>query len=355
MMDTMDMVERDRANQFRLIRSRLTWLWAIVALIAATASRFDWFPAVAAQTQLLILAVTVAMLGVPHGALDHLVARDLYKARFPRRWLPFFLALYIGLAAIVMLGWWLAAPAMLVLFLLASALHFGLGDASYVTYPVALAWLEVLLMGAMPIFIPWIIFPQEVAMLFGWLANNPAERWLQPLSLRFNTVLAILTIAAFFAVRFFREAASRGSSTSEARSEHTRFLLEFFATASLFATIPPLLAFTWYFCGLHAPRHLLSLAERLHGARTRAPWPALTWVLVQSLPLTLITLIGAVFGYVWLQSFDHQSALLRVVFWGLAALTFPHMLLTAIWDRTATAIDNESGVETQPGNPFGRL
>ena len=345
----------DRAEQFRQIRAGLTWGWSIIAVCLAIATRNSWPPEVPLSTEITILAIGVAIIGVPHGALDHRVAEDVLKARFPSNWLSLFSIGYLSLAALVLVGFWLAAPLMLVLFLLASVLHFGLGDASYVEYPAPLAWIEIVLMGAIPIILPWVIFTDDVAMLFGWLANTDAVRWQNPFSATWVISLFLLALIAFFTVRFFRKAAGStlpigGSPTETAREERTRFVVELLCTLALFATLSPLLAFTWYFCGLHAPRHLLALAERLLHTRQRTPWAALGWVLLQSLPLTLITIAGAVFGLHCLQSQGLEAGLesgieanrVRVIFWGLAALTFPHMLLTAIWDH-------------QLGNPFQRL
>jgi beta-carotene 15,15'-dioxygenase len=112
--------------------------------------------------------------------------------------------------------------------------------------------------------------------------------------------------------------------------------IEFLATVALFWTLPPLLAFAWYFCFLHSLRHLLTLAERLAPPQK---WAALGWVALNGMPLTLITLIASGIGYAWLRHVDlnEAEAVTRVIFWGLAALTFPHMLLTWLWERKERA------------------
>jgi hypothetical protein len=78
------------------------------------------------------------------------------------------------------------------------------------------------------------------------------------------------------------------------------------------------------------------LAERLAPPQK---WAALGWVGLYGLPLTIITLIASGVGYAWLRHADlkEAEAITRVIFWGLAALTFPHMLLTWLWDRSDEA------------------
>ena len=76
--------------------------------------------------QALILAPLVAVLGLPHGALDLPIAEALWPLTGWRRKLGF-TAAYLGLAGAVIAVWLLAPAASLALFLGYAALHFS-GD-----------------------------------------------------------------------------------------------------------------------------------------------------------------------------------------------------------------------------------
>ena len=94
-------------------------------------------------------------------------------------------------------------------------------------------------------------------------------------------------------------------------------------TLNLYLT--PLIAFTIYFCFLHSIRHSISLAIELdpdslvNGFRL---------FVKKALPLTILT---AVFSFIALYLLSYSNnldgALLKIIFIGLASLTFPHILL----------------------------
>ncbi len=333
-------LNNDRADWFRHARDRLSVLWSVVSLLLAGVWTVA-HPDVPLLLQLWIVALGVGLFGVLHGGLDHIVGEQLFRPKlrpkFQPRWWAYFALAYLGLGALVMLGWWLAAPLMLWLFLIASALHFGLIDntedannSKEANSSKKIAWaVTVCLMGAAPILIPWLAFPQEVSLLFGWLARTPGDVW------RMRWQLASLQ-PVWLAATLFIAGGVVLAAWLNMKVRRAPWLLrsaEFLSTVVLFWTLPPLLAFTWYFCFLHSLRHLLTLAERLAPSRQ---WAALSWVAWHGAPLTLATIAASVAGYAWLRhvNLDEAEAITRVVFWGLAALTFPHMLLTWLWDRS---------------------
>ncbi len=317
------------AHWFRQARTRLTLIWSGASLLLAGGWALASRPEVPLAMQLWIVAVGVGLFGVLHGGLDHIVGERVFKRAFKRGWLIYFAIGYVGLAIAVMIGWWLIAPIMLLLFLAASIVHFGLRDGARGRQKrnIWLQFATVTLLGAAPIIIPWIAFPQEVSVLFGWLAGTHAEAWQPPFHLgdTFGSMpragMAIVAVALVLMLYF-----------KSRRLLDTFAWLEFLATILLFWTLPPLLAFAWYFCLLHSLRHLLALAERLAPSRE---WSAVGWVVLRGLPLTIMTLVAAAVGYVWLRGFDLSEAesATKVIFWGLAALTFPHMLLTWWWEQ----------------------
>jgi beta-carotene 15,15'-dioxygenase len=324
-----------RARWFHMTRTRLTVIWSAASLLIAVGWVMANRPDVSLIAQLWIVALGVGLFGVLHGGLDHIIGERVFKPAFKRRWLLYFSVGYVGLAMAVMIGWWLVAPMMLLLFLAVSIVHFGLRDGAHGLQKRA-TWLQfatVILLGAAPIIIPWLAFPQEVAVLFGWLAGTRPEAW-QPsfhIGDRFGSMpqaAMVLVVVALVLTLYFK---SR-------RLLDTFAWMEFLATILLFWTLPPLLAFTWYFCLLHSLRHLLALAEHLAPSRE---WSAVGWVVLRGLPLTVVTLVAAAAGYIWLRGFDLSEAesATKVIFWGLAALTFPHMLLTWWWEQHQESLD----------------
>ena len=93
---------------------------ALALLLVATAVLL---PRLEPTTELFIFGALVLLLGVPHGALDPSFARQLYAVSSLLGW-TVFVGAYVGLALLV-IGFWRLAPAVfLILFLVASTLHF---------------------------------------------------------------------------------------------------------------------------------------------------------------------------------------------------------------------------------------
>lgn len=286
--------------------------------------------------QMLVLAIGVALFGVPHGGLDHVVAARVLAMRGAQptqvAQVLFFLG-YSLLAAVVLIAWWWMPVAMLLLFLAASALHFALRDSALETRhtdPVIARRIHQFVLGIIPIAVPWLMYPGEVGLVFGWLSDTRAEIWLPPWASAVSYALvAALTAAALLT----------------APTADLWWRWEAAGTVAIFVLLPPLIAFAWYFCFLHSLRHLLTLAHRLVPDGQTS---ALCWVAFRSLPLTIVTVLMAVFGYLYLGGAAHADgmSLAKVIFWGLAALTFPHMLLTAVWERlqSRTTIETDVGV-----------
>lgn len=278
--------------------------------------------------QLALLAVGVALLGVPHGALDHLIGRRLLRPRLGGRWPVAFFATYLGLAAAVVAVWWQFPVAALVGFLMISAVHFGLGD---VRSELSTPWLfpfEVAARGALPILLPVFLHPAEVTALFAALTGDaaPSTAAVEGSS---AAVAALLAPALAWTVAHHSRHRLAGGGHA-----HGAVLVEITALATVCWLAPPLLAFTIYFCGWHSARHTLETAEALMPGSLRA---ALANFALLAAPLSAVTVVMAAGAWGLLRvstpSLQTAPALLQVVFIGLAALTVPHMALCATAQR----------------------
>ena len=277
-------------------------------------------PAASRDGQLLAAALLLGVLGLPHGALDLRIGRQHLAPRLGRRWLPAFATLYLGLALLVVVAWWAAPAPALAAFLAVSAWHFGAGDRAALpgsAHPAG----EILLRGSLPVAAPILFHPRESAELLGLLLPETQAAALPQIVLGASSAAPLyalgLTAAALLtALRALRERDSRPA----------RVALEIVVLTALFAVAPPLLAFSLYFCAWHAPRHVLEVLSRggrlhasdlLAGARSAAG-PTLAALAIAGLCLVALA-----------PGLDPRTALARVLFIGMAALTVPHMALAA--------------------------
>ena len=272
--------------------------------------------------QVAVLLAAIVLVGFPHGAFDHLVARPLLRPRLGRHWwVPFGLG-YLALAGLVWLAWLDAPAATLAGFLAASVLHFGLGDVEDGLAPRRMpVAVSVLAYGALPILLPMALHPADAAPVLAALADIPtstmqgilgATAWLLP------AWAVIFTVVVLAAVRERRGVAER------------------LAMAAGFVLLPPLLAFGIYFGAGHAVRHLLRLGA-WHGGPPRA---AARWMAWTMLPAAAACAAG-IAGLAWLGR-DAAADVLAPVFRVIAALTLPHMVVTA-WLDMQPANDVRSG------------
>ncbi len=252
----------------------------------------------------LLALCGVVLIGLPHGAFDGAIAACLGQTRGPLT-LVRFIALYVALAGFVV--WlWLAFPApSLIGFLTISIIHFGLGDTRKVTgwfrYVQAVAHGGVVVAGISQ------SHRLEVDIIFGYLVGGDTKMAWMAIDI---VSVMIVSALAIYAWRALLEPKWR-----KGFFEASLLLL-------MLITVPPLVGFALYFCCVHSTRHLWSVWTAVKEAFPR------NILFAGAILFTFASwIIGAVIFW-WCANFmPVESALLRVIFIGLAALTVPHMIL----------------------------
>ena len=107
--------------------------------------------------------------------------------------------------------------------------------------------------------------------------------------------------------------------------------LDFFSIIVLNYFLTPLIAFTVYFCFLHSLRHSISLIAELNENNFKSG--AITFI-SKAIPLTALTAILYIISlYLLSNYYQLNDAILKVIFIGLASLTFPHILLEYLLEK----------------------
>ncbi len=255
--------------------------------------------------QIVVMSVLVALLGLPHGALDPLV---VLRSRLYRGWpsLVLFLIAYTALSALVV-GLWLLAPvASLVGFLMVSAAHFG-GDWN-TGRPAAIRVLTGVALLSLPAFRD----AEHVAQLYSIL-SGPGARVVAMWQAEAGPILLICLLVA-------------AAIASRTRLHES---VELVVVATLALTTPPLVFFTLYFCLLHSARHL---REGFAMERAALRRPAARALVGGATLLPMFIAVGLLIGDT---SDVLDDRLLQIVFIGLAALTVPHMVVVTLSARAA--------------------
>ena len=130
---------------------------AIASLLVAAAS--VWGIGLDPSIAIAVLALSVAVIGVPHGGLDHWTGRRLLRDRFPRLWVSIFFGGYLFVATAVLVGWRFSPSLTAVTFFLLSAWHFGVEDQLSSEPPNFRRHLTAIAVGGLVIWIPSLFQP----------------------------------------------------------------------------------------------------------------------------------------------------------------------------------------------------
>lgn len=248
---------------------------------------------------LAVMVIGVAVLGLPHGALDPAVAsRVLGHRRFFRR--PRFFAVYALIALAYGLLWWKWPTLGLVSFLLIAACHFGSDWDERGTALTRTGY------GLAIVTLPALSHPAAVVPIYQALGTNHAATITQCSAIAAVTFTLIASLPTIMRWR-----------------ERRNDLIEFLAIVCGAVFLQPLIFFTCYFTLLHSPRHLLQTANSLDLRGLRA-------ICRTTAPIVLTTILLGVVAFFLIPVSSVSVRLLGIVFVGLASLTVPHMILEMI-------------------------
>ena len=271
----------------------------------------------------VVIAVIALAIGIPHGALDHLVT--LPKSQ-PKK-MALFIAVYVAvaIAAVVAILRFNTVGFIFVLFM--SAVHFGIGDAAFIseidkrtqTERKLNRWFYIPAAGFTPVFIPLVNSASTDALA----SVNPALiDWHQGFDSQILIAVNAFNVLAI-CVMFV------GKRNREGIDLTLLLLLAHLA--------PPLIAFAVYFGCWHAMRHTarltLSLPRCIESLQQGLLRKAFSQAVIPGLPALIGTFVVAAILAISGQSFsDDFFWMALVVVW---ALTVPHMAVTAKLDRAA--------------------
>ena len=287
----------------------------IFSLIAFKINTFTISPFICL---LLILSI-----GISHGSLDNFKGRKLFQILKIDNFSIFYFA-YILIALIVIFLWILIPYVSLIVFLMVASYHFGKEDTQFLIiensyYNQFLFFLK----GSLIVFAPMYFHFDETISIFRLLLieNESFYKFLD--LIESNRVLLYCVILSTLAnILLF---------TKNFELKKFTIFLDYFSILIINYYFSPLVAFTIYFCFLHSIRHSISLMSELDENNLGNGFKIF---IKKALPLTFITAIFCVIGlYLLNNTYNFDSSILKIIFIGLASLTFPHILLEYLIEK----------------------
>jgi Brp/Blh family beta-carotene 15,15'-monooxygenase len=245
------------------------------------------------STMLLGALSLVVMLGVPHGSLDVLFARQTYQLVNLIKWLKF-LGFYSA-SSLLIISLWIIFPGLFfVIFLILSAIHFS-DDINLSGHQFL-----KLTYGFAVITLPGVIHGAELIKLYEMIVDPELAQQIVLISKYMG-----LTLLPLFFILFLID------------KVNVRPQIEIISIGILFLSATPILAFTIYFCFMHSARHLVRSHFFLNSFKRKE------FIYALILPTVAVILMGFGIGYFKL-THSFEKDLIQIIFVGLAALTVPH-------------------------------
>jgi len=269
------------------------------------------------QNFLLFCLFLIMSLGISHGSLDNLKGEKLLKIYKIKQIEKFYFS-YICLSFFVILLWILLPTFLLVIFLLIASYHFGKEDTVYKSEVIGLKKdILFLLKGSLVITAPLFFNYDKTNEIFLMLNFNLFSEFIVS-----KEILFLLIFLSFLSGLNLSKFKNIDDSTLSIMDFSSIILINYF--------LNPILAFTIYFCFLHSIRHSLTLIFELDKNFSAG----FSKFLKKALPLTLITVVLYLVSIYSLNNFfELNNAIYKVIFIGLASLTFPHILLEYLIEK----------------------
>ena len=271
----------------------------------------------------LICFLLILSIGVSHGSLDNMKGKKLFEIFKIDNFFIFYLS-YISLAILIIIFWIILPSISLVLFLIVASYHFGKEDTSFLInqesfYDPLLFFLK----GSLIVLAPMYFHFDETINIFKFLLveNEAFYNFLNFIETNkillsgivLSTVSNILLFVKNFELKKFT------------------IFLDYFSVIIINYYFSPLIAFTFYFCFLHSIRHSITLIFELNREDLGV---GINIFLKKALPLTILTVIFCLIGLYFLNNtYSFDSSILKIIFIGLASLTFPHILLEYLLEK----------------------
>ena len=270
-----------------------------------------------------ICLLLILSIGISHGSLDDVKGRKLFQIFEIKKFYIFYLA-YILIAIIVIILWILIPYVSLIIFLTVASYHFGKEDTQFLIVENSYYnQFLFLLKGSLIVFAPMYFHFNETISIFKllFIENENFYNFLDLIESK-KILLYCIILSTLANILLF---------TKNFELKKFTIFLDYFSIIIINYYFSPLVAFTIYFCFLHSVRHSISLMSELDRDDLGNGFKIFV---KKAFPLTIITAIFCAIGlYLLNNTYNLESSILKIIFIGLASLTFPHILLEYLIEK----------------------
>ena len=265
---------------------------------------------------LILCFFLILSIGISHGALDHLKGKKLLKIFKIKNIFIFYIG-YIVISLFVIICWILMPKVTLTIFLFIACYHFGKEDTDFLVKKKSFLINSLFtLKGSIIIISPLLFNFQDTSDIFKLL--------------NFDISIFEINQQFLYSILFLSFLANIVLSLKLENDFKSLIMMDFISILILNYFLSPILAFTIYFCFLHSLRHSFSLIFELSKSFKRGT----IMFIKKALPLTITTVMIYMISFYYLNNlFVIDETIYKLIFIGLASLTFPHILLEYLIEK----------------------
>jgi len=265
---------------------------------------------------LILCLFLILSLGISHGALDNIKGKKLLKLLNYKSTSIFYI-LYIFIGICIILLWILYSKILLLIFLIVASYHFGKEDSEFINSKSNLD-LIYFFKGSLVITAPLLFHKTETLNIFYNLNFDISQ----------SLFISNEFLYVFIAISLFTNIIISLNKQIDIKS---LLLMDFMSILLLNYFLNPILAFTIYFCFLHSIRHSFKLSNELNKKNFIKGFKEF---LIKAMPLTILTAFLFIISLFFLNNnYSLDNTISKVIFIGLASLTFPHILLEYLIEK----------------------
>ncbi|TVR27367.1 MAG: hypothetical protein EA390_13910 [Balneolaceae bacterium] len=297
---------RHKSSLLNKITILATFLFLLMAM---------FFPVFTESIAIWVVLVSVFLIGIPHGAIDHIMAAEIFGLNQTLKDHLLFYASYLLIMMLVGALWYFAPVAGMILFLAISIYHFGQADMEdfMVRKPGNWIWHNargILIIGLIVFVKPSVTYPImaeamriDEAIFAGWMPDATISAGI------IITAYALLAMIGYLLGRF---------------KNPGRFFSDSLILAGLLIITGPLIGFALYFALWHSAGHINEMREFFEG---RDKSLSVLQFYKKATPFTLVSLFGLAFLAGINSAFGLEEQFLSLMFILISVLTLPHMFI----------------------------
>lgn len=266
--------------------------------------------------ELSVFAFFVIITGIPHGAVDHIVAAGVYNLEQTKKDRIRFYGIYLITMLALGVVWILSPILGFAIFIVISVYHFGQGDLSWLTGSMSRT-ASTLLYTSRGLFLIGLPVLLHADITFP-IIEAAVRRDLGDVGLliRYGGVLSGLLVIQHLFFLFFIPKTAPGTVFKE-------FILVILL-GLLFYAAHPLVSFGVYFGLWHSLNHFYELRDHLKEGNQSFRFFSLY---KKTIPFTLISFAGLAILWLIQGAIGIENQMISLLFILISVLTLPHMLL----------------------------